>query len=204
MDFLIAILLCCSGLSLILAFYTFVINSISARATIAAVPDAHQRKRFNLYIHLAIFFFLVTIAGYLALVVSRSNSASAGASSLQPAAATCPCPEAKPQTTENATKQIQTNSATSPSPNETRAVHSATGKYFLIDAIRYDYSHNALRVGYRATFFIENGRVKFVITNPVFRLAGRHEIWGQRTITGIKIGIADYDELIKVSRGQEG
>lgn len=43
-----------------------------------------------------------------------------------------------------------------------------------------------------------------MIPNPVFRLAGKAEIWGQRTITGIKIGIAEYEELIKVSRGQEG
>lgn len=204
MDFWIAILLCGSGLSIILAFHTFVVNGISARATIAAVPDPRQRKKFNVYMHLTIASFLLTTTGFLVLFVTRSNSASAVGSSSQQAAATCPCPEATPQPTTIPVKENQTSSATTPSTNQTQATLSPKGKNFLIDGIRYDHSHNALMGRFSGTLFIENGSVKFVNPHPVFRLAGRHEIWGQRTVKGIKIGIGDYDEVIKVSQGQEG
>jgi hypothetical protein len=204
MDFWIAILLCGSGLSIILAFHTFVVNGISARATIAAVPDSRQRKRFNFYMHLALASFLLTTTGFLVLFVSRSNSASAGGSSSQPVGATCPCPEATPQTATIPVKENQSSSATTPSSNPTEANVSPKGKDFLIDGIRYDYSHNALMGKFSGKLFIETGSVKFVTPHPIFRLAGRHEIWGQRTIKGIKIGIGPYEELIKVSQGQEG
>jgi hypothetical protein len=204
MDYWIAILLSCSGLSLLWIFHTYVVNAISARAQIAAVPDPRQRKRFTLYIHLAVVSFVVTTPVFVVLV-SRTNSAAlAGGGFSQPVAETCPCPEAKPQTTEKPTKEIETNSATSSSFSQRQATHSVKETNFLIDAIRYDYSHNALMGRFHGRFLVENGRVKFIIPNPVFRLAGRHQIRGQRTITGVKVGIADYEELIRASRGQEG
>jgi hypothetical protein len=118
--------------------------------------------------------------------------------------AACPCPEATAQKSAVPVEQIQTSSVTAPSSNEAQATPPLKGKNFLIDAIRYDFSHNGLMGRFPGKVFVQNGNAKFVIVNPVFRLAGRHQIWGQRTIKGIKIGVADYEELIKVSQGQAG
>jgi hypothetical protein len=195
------ILVGCSGLSLLFSFYSLLFSSISARATVATVQHAQQRKRFNIYVHSVAVSLVLVTTGYLGFLYF-SNSPSASANSSQLITATCPCPEV--QGKENPLSQPQTSPTPSLNSVEVQAVPPKKSTNFLIDAIRYDYSHNALMGRFSGTLSVQNGNVKFVIANPVFRLAGRHQIWGQRTITGIKIGIADYDELIKVSRGREG
>ena len=196
------ILISCTGLSLVFSFFSLLFSAISARATVATVQNVQQQRRFTAYVHFAAVTLVLVTAAYGG-VIYFSNSPTASARSSEPAAGTCPCSEETKPTNEDPAKLPQRTN-TSSNSGKSQAAPSKRSANFLIDAIRYDYSHNALMGRFAGTILIENGKVKFVIPNPIFRVAGRHEIPGRRTIKGITIGIADYDELIKVSRGQGG
>lgn len=196
------ILVSCSGFTLLLTFYSALFSSISARATVATVQNAQQRKRFTVYIHLAAFSFVLLTTGYV-VAIHVSNSPSASANSSQSTTVTCPCPDETKQTNENSPSEAQPSPSSSVSSSEAPVIPSKRGTDFEINSIRFDYSPNALMGRFPGTLVVEDGRVKFAITDPIFRLAGRADIWGQRTITGLKIGIGDYEEIVKVSHGQK-